>query len=203
MAYSLRTDFAQAGTVTPIRMVAAFALVLGLAQGLAVVSARAVEPTRVEIVEHGIYTLDIDATTHDGNGIGQNQVSNICHVSTTTMIPMKPTLTFGFRYRVWGPSTDGIERLTKVVTFPTEVTPPGAPKPLKSYAEVFSARISMVGYIGYGFDEPWELMRGIWTFQLFQRGRLLAEQNFTIVDDPQATVPHRDSKSNCFQMSSL
>ena len=184
-------------------MVAAFALVLGLAQGLAVVSARAVEPTRVEIVEHGIYTLDIDATTHDANGIGQNQVSNICHVSTTTMIPMKPTLTFGFRYRVWGPSTDGIERLTKVVTFPTEVTPPGAPKPLKSYAEVFSARISMVGYIGYGFDEPWELMRGIWTFQLFQRGRLLAEQNFTIVDDPQATVPRRDSGSNCFQMSSL
>lgn len=203
MAYSWRTDFAQAGTVTPIRMVTAFALVLGLAQGLAIVSARAVEPTRVEIVEHGIYTLDIDATTHDANGIGQNQVSNICHVSTTTMIPMKPTLTFGFRYRVWGPSTDGIERLTKVVIFPAEVTPPGAPKPLKSYAEVFSARIGVVGYIGYGFDEPWELMRGIWTFQLFQRGRLLAEQNFTIVDDSQATVPRRDSGSNCFQMSGL
>lgn len=183
---------------TPLSSLTILALVLG-----AVVPGMAREPTRVEIVERGIYTLDIDSTERDVNGIGQNQVSNICHVSTTTMIPMKSNLTFGFRYRVWGPSADGIERLTKVVIFPAEVTPPGAPKPLKSYTEVFSARIGAVGYIGYGFDEPWELMRGIWTFQLFQRGRLLAEQNFTIVDEPHATVPRRDNTSTCFQMSSL
>ncbi len=52
------------------------------------------------------------------------------------------------------------------------------------------------------FDEPWELMRGIWTFQLFRGGRLLAEQNFTVIEDPGTPTPQRDGNSTCFQMSS-
>lgn len=191
--------------MTVLRTALAGPLVLVLALVLGIAAAHATEPTRVEIVEYGIYTLDVDSTVRDANGINQNVVSNLCHVTTTTMIPMKPKLTFGFRYRVSGVEPDGdrIVRLTKVVSFPDEVTPPGAKKPLRSYTEVFATQIGVVGYIGYGFDEPWELMRGIWTFQLFRGGRLLAEQNFTIIDDPSAPTPQRDGNSTCFQMSSL
>lgn len=186
-------------TLLRTALVGLLAIVLGNA------AAGATEPIRVEIVEHGIYTLDVDSTVRDDNGINQNVVSNICHVATTTMIPMKPHLTFGFRYRVSGTEPDGdrLVRLTKVVSFPDEVTPPGATRPLRTYKEVFAAPIGIVGYIGYGFDEPWELMRGIWTFQLFRGGRLLAEQNFTVIEDPNAPTPRRDSNSTCFQMSSL
>lgn len=34
---------------------------------------------------------------------------------------------------------------------------------------------------GYGFEEDWELVPGTWTFEIWQDGRKLAEQSFTVV----------------------
>jgi hypothetical protein len=33
----------------------------------------------------------------------------------------------------------------------------------------------------YTFEHDWELLPGVWTFQIWYQGRLLAEEKFTVV----------------------
>lgn len=37
------------------------------------------------------------------------------------------------------------------------------------------------GYVDYGFDDPWELVPGTWTIELWHGDRKLATQSFTVV----------------------
>jgi hypothetical protein len=41
-------------------------------------------------------------------------------------------------------------------------------------------------YTGFEFDQPWELIPGLWTFALLRDGHVLAEQSFTIAVAPAA-----------------
>jgi hypothetical protein len=36
------------------------------------------------------------------------------------------------------------------------------------------------GYLSYSFDHDWEMVPGVWTLQIWNQGRMLAEQTFTV-----------------------
>jgi hypothetical protein len=172
------------------------ALVLVLVAG----TARANEGVGVEIGEYGIFRADIAQTVRDPNGALHNVVTNICHVSTTRVVPARMGLHFGMRYRVTGPTAGERVLLGKVVHYPTVMTPPAPEQPLSEVTGLFELAVGKASYTEYAFEQPWELVPGVWTFQLFEGERKLAELSFTVVEDSGGPLPGVE-ESTCFQVS--
>lgn len=164
--------------------------------------AQAQEAAEVEIVEHGIYTAEIESTVREPTGVGRNVVGNICHVATTKTIPMRYGIHFGIRYKAIGPAKGEVVDLKKVVVFPTAMRPPGAPRPLSTYEYPVRLAAGTVTYTGYSFDHPWEFVPGPWTMQIWQGNQRRAEIVFNVVDGAEAPTP-RTGNANCFRISSL
>ena len=158
---------------------------------------------QLEIVEYGLYSVEIANRSPTADGVGRSAVRNVCHLATTTTVPAKLDVDFGLRFRVRGVPPGEVVSLIKVVVFPREVTPPGGPAPIRSYARTFNQRAGELAYIGYGFDAAWELMPGVWTFQLFAEKRLLLEQRFTVVEGTEMPASTAARSRDCFQVSSL
>lgn len=179
----------------------AAALVLGSIVAFAA-SAHGGEASGVEIVEYGLYTAEVTGQLRDSNGIVSNLIENICHVATSTVVPMRQAVHFGFRYRVDGPVTGEPVELTLAVEFPTAVQPTAGVAPLTRHERSATLAVGTVSYTGYSFDQAWEFMPGAWTLEVLQHGRKLAEKRFTVVDEP-ASVGAPPGPSSCFQVSSL
>ena len=157
---------------------------------------------RVTIAEYGLYTVDITSEKLAPDGIMETTIANLCHFATTTTVPLRTGISFGFRYRVDGPVTDEVVMLTKLVEFPRTVKPPGGVNPLSGIRRPMPSRVGKLVYAGYGLDVDWELMRGRWGFSIYQADRKLAEMNFIVAED--ADAPASSAKdSTCFKLSSL
>ncbi|CAN5722864.1 hypothetical protein BH10PSE6_BH10PSE6_21330 [soil metagenome] len=179
----------------------AVALVLLCFLGL-VSPAAAGEASGVEIVEFGLYTADVAGELREPNGIVSNVIENICHIATTTTVPMRPGVLFGMRYRVDGASAGDPVDLTLAVQFPTALQPSGAARPVTRHERNAILAVGTTSYTGYSFDQDWEFVPGTWTLEVLQRGRKLAEQSFTVVDAP-ASSGAPSGPSSCFKVSSL
>jgi len=157
---------------------------------------------RVTIVEHGLYTADVKSEKRSPDGIIDTEIVNLCHYATTTTVPLKTGMHFGFRYRVDGLAAgEGVD-LAKMIRFPMIAKPPGAPKPLSTIWRPMVAQAGQLHYIGYGLDLDWELMPGRWSLSIHQSERKLAEMGFDVIagaDAPAAST----SESTCFKLSSL
>jgi hypothetical protein len=58
---------------------------------------------------------------------------------------------------------------------------PGEAKLIQGADFRVTRKIGDTSFLDYSFDEPWELVPGTWTFQLWQGNRKLAEKSFTVV----------------------
>lgn len=173
----------------------AFAPALAPAQTLA-----QAEDVRIEIFEHGLYTADVERHVIDPNGVGRNELANICHVATTTTVPTIYSLHFGFRFRIEGDRRGEMVSLRKVVIFPTTLRPTEGPRPLATYEYSFVHVTGSTSFTGYSFDHAWELETGPWTMQIWQGDRKLAEMTFDVVEGRGQPAP-RSGNTNCFRLS--
>jgi Domain of unknown function (DUF3859) len=41
-------------------------------------------------------------------------------------------------------------------------------------------KIGAICLLGYGFDNAWEIVPGVWTEQIWYQDRMLAERTFTV-----------------------
>ncbi|MCW5738139.1 MAG: DUF3859 domain-containing protein [Enhydrobacter sp.] len=179
----------------------AAALILASIVGFARI-ADAGEASDVEIVEYGLYTAEVTGQLREPNGIVSNLIDNICHIATTTSVPMRQGIHFGFRYRVDGPENGVPVELTLAVQFPAAVRPTGGGTAVTRHERSATLAVGTVSYTGYSFDHAWELMPGPWTLEVLQHGRKLAEKSFTVVDEPAAQGTPSGPPS-CFTTSSL
>ncbi|WP_428660574.1 DUF3859 domain-containing protein [Reyranella sp.] len=163
--------------------------------------ATAGEVSGVEIIEYGLYTADVTGQLRDSNGIISNVIENLCHIATTTTVPMNERLHFGFRYRVVGPVPGDTVQLTLAVRFPAAVQPNPKVGPLTEHERGTTLSIGAVSYTGYSFDQAWEFVPGTWILAVRQGGRTLAEKSFTVVDSGEPPVSA--GPSSCFKVSSL
>jgi hypothetical protein len=174
---------------------------IGLAFLLAATSARAAD-LRVTIVEYGLYTMDSTGEVQAPDGLVDSAVENICHYATTTVVPLKQGVHFGFRFRIDGLAAGEAADLFKVGQFPKMVTPSGARRPLSTFRRPLRVPDSGVHYMGYGLDYDWELMPGRWTFSIYDGDRKLGGMAFDVVEGAEA--PARSSgEASCFKVSSL
>jgi hypothetical protein len=158
---------------------------LAIALVFAAVSATAqtVDVQRIDVVKHGIYSVEIDRTVdnQDLPGGRNTYVSNIQNTKVTSDIPARIGMTFGFEYVVRGTPDDAELTLQKVIRVP----PQGLRDPITRSTfyrseDGAAVRIGRQSYAGYTLEYDWELVPGLWTFELWYQGRKLAEQVFMI-----------------------
>ncbi len=171
----------------------------GLLSGIAVHALA--QEVGATIIEHGIYTAETIRTEHMSNGFDTNVVRNICHVATTTSVPARLGVQFGFRFRVDGAPLGSVVELRRVTRFPTPTKPPGAAAPVSNSQDMFTVKIGTTSYVGFGFDHSWEVASGLWSLELWPGNRLLVQEKFDIGNAAPTEVPR--SNDNCFQVSSL
>jgi len=145
-------------------------------------SASAQSTIRIKITEYGIYTVDNTDSQRNSAGILNGTVTNEHRTVTTTKVPAKLGVNFGFRYRIVGGPKERSVTLKKVVVYPPAgVQPPQSSTPLQRDERTLMRSIGETFYAGYGFDDPWELVPGTWIIQLWQADHKLAEKQFAVV----------------------
>ncbi len=139
---------------------------------------------RIEIVEYGLYSADVTAKKDDpGSATGDRAtVANIRHVETTTTIPARVGIEFGLRYKIYGQPNGATIQLKQVDLIPQ----PGIRNPNTGNTSVRSEivtnpKVGEISYIGWHFDNSWELAPGTWVMELWQEHWKLASQSFNVV----------------------
>jgi hypothetical protein len=178
------------------------AIVLGLLAGMAEARdgvAQERDQVGVEILQYGIFRADIVGKQRDVSGVEHNVIGNICHLATTQEVPLKIGIHFGMRYRVTGAVAGQRIVVTKIVRFPTILTPPSPARSASRVVNMVELAVGATSYTDYTLEQPWELVPGTWTFQFFERDRKLAELGFSVTDG--ASVSEAVDPA-CLQLSS-
>jgi hypothetical protein len=138
---------------------------------------------RVDITEFGIYTTSTQTKQPaPGTAVGAlDEESNITLVQSTTTVPARLGVEFGFRYKVVGPAPGAIN-LKNITAIP----PPGIRNPTTgniTLTSVFNQDRNIGGeyYRLYHMTEPWEVVPGVWRLELWDGDRNLASQGFVLV----------------------
>jgi hypothetical protein len=163
-----------------MRVLLAF-LILAVGAG----SARAQSKVdRIDIVEAGIFRAQTATIEYapDTATRQRNVLSGTKLVAATTRIEAKIGVHFGMRYRLVGRPNNATAKLISITQYPA----PGLRNPLVGKPQArgehsLFATIGTINYRGYVFEHDWELVPGIWTFEIWDGQRKLASQAFEVV----------------------
>ena len=137
---------------------------------------------RIEVTEFGIYDLKtVRKTTVSGTATGSYLVTEGKLTESTTTIPARPGISFGYSYRIIGTPANGQVKLKDVNIVPA----PGLRNP-RTGETIFREEVDVVKSVrgihrsDYTLSET-SLLPGTWTFQLWIGNRKMAEQTFLLV----------------------
>ncbi len=137
-----------------------------------------------EVVNPGIYSAKVtkrieDKSISTGN---RNVVSEIENIEITTLIPAKVEMFFGLEGTIFG-APKGARIPVKIVwRYPQ----PGLNNPAGGAAKLTDEYMDSVN-IGNTFQffwqltQDWQIVPGVWTFEMWYQGLKLISQNFTLV----------------------
>jgi hypothetical protein len=145
------------------------------------VVAPAAGSSQVEILDYGFYDVSVQGQVPAPEDISgeRNVVGNVRLERQTEEIDAQLGRSFGFRFRVTDPMLIG-RKLTLRTIFPP-LTNPQSRRTMTTQDREFVAMGGEPLYDGYRFDYDWEMAEGIWTFQVLENGRLLAERKFKVI----------------------
>jgi hypothetical protein len=148
----------------------------------------------IDVLDYGTYEAEkIDRIT-ELSGVSRDIVDNVQLLGITNRIPAKVGVKFGFRYFIVGQPLDSRVTLKAIIVYP----PAGAVSPKSGLLHTISypkpGRIGPnVSFVGYSADEPWELVPGIWTVQLWRGDTKFAEQTFTMTPQQDAGTGQQEA----------
>ena len=142
----------------------------------------------VEIVDFGIYVIGKKTKPTGAFDTAAGVVNGVSHIKlaeATTTLPGRLGIHFGFRYKIKG-SAKGVAKLRMVTLIPQ----PGIRNPTTGRTSVRNEYveakpIGSTQYTGYTFDNPWEIVVGTWTKEIWDGDRKLASQSFNVVKPSQ------------------
>jgi hypothetical protein len=103
-------------------------------------------------------------------------------VTEGTDVPARVGTRFGIEFRVDGaPAGEGVT-LYLALTFPPQgLRNPNTGAMLHGTRIAFpDVKIGALSLLGYGFDNAWEIVPGVWTEQIWYKDRMLTERTFTV-----------------------
>jgi len=143
--------------------------------------AETVEVWGVDVVQYGTYAAKVQEVeeTEKSPG-GKRRVVMVPEFHEETFrIPAILGTRFGFRYIINGVPNGAEIPIVIRKTYPG-LKDPRYDKPIFNHAYTQIHRIGEPNGTGYGFDHPWELVCGTWTFQLLYEGKILGEVSFEV-----------------------
>lgn len=144
--------------------------------------AQAPQVERIDVTEYGTYTAKGEQTYVDAKGIKHHTVSKMVHDVATRTIPLRRDTIFGFRYTVIGSPKGARVPLRIVVIYPAPgLAKPGSPEPIMRDEEPVTRTVGADSIASYGLEEPWELLPGDWTLEIWSGDHKMASQTFTVV----------------------
>jgi len=151
-----------------------------------VTSAQSPRVDRIEIVEKGIYqaaTIKRIENKRLASGTMQS-VASIKKVADSTAVPARLGVRFGFRFRLLGEPNGVAVPLSLRLKFPNGGLRNPETGAIHDYDELSSSRtIGDIHYHGYSFDHQWELVAGIWTFEIWYDDTKMLEQSFMVAKE--------------------
>jgi hypothetical protein len=136
-----------------------------------------------QVTEVGIYTSQVVTVTSTTNTVGGKLegLDGFTLLRSTTNVPARIGTRFGFRYRIRGAPQNAPITLTLVGKHPLYTNPKTGKTSTRDQYQL----LSWIGdtYTSYSFDETWELVPGIFTFEVWHQEKKLCEQSFTVVED--------------------
>jgi len=146
--------------------------------------AQAPSVERLDVIRAGFFVFDPAGARNDApEAVGGIVIrpTNMRFLAETPAVTASKGTSFGVRFFVVG-GPGGAD-----VTFRSvwKIPPPGMtdPKSGKNYRESateFTTQIGTAYLDGYGFNEPWEIVKGTWTQQIWFGDRKLLEREYSI-----------------------
>jgi hypothetical protein len=139
------------------------------------------------VTSFGIFSLSGQETILKGRkaptGVSIIPANAPVLVMATNMIPARLGIRFGMYYEIKNLRLkDGSPiEVVKSLRHPAMTTPDGVTS--KGYQSGEKQRVidgRVVGWTGYGFDKDFELLPGIWEFEMRFEGKLVCKQQFTV-----------------------
>jgi Domain of unknown function (DUF3859) len=160
-----------------------FVLLALLVSGGAVAQEARVE--RIDVVGKGLYKVETGQRTPDTD-VPTGSVTlplKVTKIEGTSSVPARSGVEFGVEYKIIGEPTGAEVTLEFINKYPADgLADPASPAPLRESRFERKKTIGTVEYFGYGFENDWELVPGVWTFDIIHDGRLLLEEQFTVVE---------------------
>jgi hypothetical protein len=162
-----------------MRLVLSFLLLIAASVGCAA------QTPKIEILQAGIIDLGkvLSENAAPGTTSGSvNKVQDYKFIETTTTIPAKIGISFGFKHRVVGQPTGKKVDLRVVDRFP----PPGIRNTSTNQMQqsdeyVVTKSLGQTTATASTFDDDGDLVPGVWTIEIWYKDQKLAEQRFTVV----------------------
>lgn len=158
----------------------------GLASPLPV---RAEAPTvgRAEVVWAGLYEAQVAGNLEQPDTASgrTNELMNTRKIKSTTTVDGRLGVSFGLEYVLAGSPVGASVPVTIVVVLPKE----GLLNPAKgepTYREQWRPSPKPIGarnIVGYTFEQPWEVVPGLWTFEIWSGEQKLGEQSFCVLTE--------------------
>jgi hypothetical protein len=140
---------------------------------------------RIEVVGKGIYQVTIGEPTPDPAAPTGTTAAPVAFnlIESTSTVAAALGVEFGLAYRVVG-APDGAEVTLDVVNiYPGPgLADPDKAEPIRENRYQRAKKVGEVNYLGYGFEQDWEMVPGSWTFQIWHDGRQLLEESFTVTN---------------------
>ncbi len=117
----------------------------------------------------------------DAQGIKRNTIDNVRHAATTTTIPLQKDVEFGYRYKIVG-QPDGAQVDIKLVTnYPAPgLRSPSSQKPVMRSERIRKRLIGETSIATYTLEDDFELVPGVWTFEIYDGNRKLVTKSIHI-----------------------
>ena len=160
---------------------ASFLLLLGTFSNLLFAECTNIEG--IEILNFGLYSIkEVRVENIDSNPDGKVRVfQNIINTEKTWNIPAKLKTSFGLKYKIAGAPLDCETEIKRVTLYPE----PGLKNPqtgssINSLEKKLKLKVGQSYALGFIFNEPWEMVKGEWKYQLWHNNHLLAEKTFYV-----------------------
>jgi hypothetical protein len=138
---------------------------------------------RIDIVGKGIYQIAVGKLTPDKQA-PTGVVASVKHatkIEDTTTVHARIGLEFGIQYVIVGSPKGAPVPIRIVNVYPKQgLRDPKTRKTIRRAEIVRNKIIGDVIYAGYAFENAWEIVPGVWKFELWHKNRKLAEQRFTV-----------------------
>ncbi len=140
---------------------------------------------QAEILWTGVFQANIvGAVDQPNTAIGRtNQLGNIEKLETTTTVPARLGVSFGLEYRLTG-GAEGSMATIQIAVVPPKAGLLNPATQRRLYRETWRPSSVVIGaptVIGYSLERDWEVVPGLWKFEIWQGNRKLGEQTFCLV----------------------